>query len=327
MRTTFTERTAIERGFAGVFRDRLAPQLAELRQARESRAATTKLLLALIAGAVGAVIVLSLMLLGEYGPMIATTAVVLGFGFGWEIVRRRSRAFGQEIIEIAMPEICRFLGDMRYSRNGADESFVKPFETLRLVGSSNRKSVEHHVAGSHRGTRFELVQATLVQRRRGSKNSTSSTVFDGLLIRIGVPRAAPNTILIAKDHGRFVNAFMERLFIGRRRTAHRVEMRDTEFERRFAVYCANHDVARAFVTPGFMQALIAIDNEIGGAGRRRALAAAFEGDTFFLAVGRRKRFLGTSSLLKGDVDIEADIHAIFADMTLLHAIIDRLHGR
>jgi hypothetical protein len=325
MTAGFTERTAIEQGFAAVYRERLAPKLESLRRERAEQATTTWVLLALyLAGHVLVVALLYYFLDGDEG-----FAIVMLFTAGigsYELVRRRSGAFGQRLIAIVMPEIGRFLGDLRYSPEGPGDSFLTPFAALNLVGSFNRTTVEHHVSGAHRSTGFELVQAHLLQHNRGSKNGPR-TVFRGLLIRIQAPVVAPASIRIVRDYGGFLTAALEWFSLGNRKRAHRIVMSDTEFERRFAVYCADPTIARSFVNPGFMKAMLAIDDEVGGARmlRQGALIAAFEGDTFYMAISRRKRLLDTSSLLRGNVSIEEEIHAIFADLTLLHRIIDRLH--
>lgn len=324
MTAAFTERTAIERGFASIYQERLAPRLEALRRERAEQTATTRILLALyLAGHVVVVALLHYFLDGDAGfaVMMLFTA---GIG-SYELVRRRSGAFGQRLVAIVMPEIGGFLGDLRYSPDGPGDAFVTPFEALDLVGPSNRRTVEHHVSGRHRGTGFELVQAHLLQRNRGSKNGPR-TVFKGLLVRIEAPVAAAASIRIVKDHGRFLTTLMEWFSIGSRKRAHRVTMSDAEFERRFAVYCADPTIVVSFINPGFMKAILAIDDEIGGTSllRQAALIAAFERDTFYMAISRKKRLLDTRSLLRSDVSIEEEIHAIFADLTLLHRIIDRL---
>jgi hypothetical protein len=330
MKAAFTERAAIEYGFAPIFRERLAPRLESLRRERAAQSGMTWFLIGMIlAGHVGLLAFLYFMELADEG-FVVVMLFTAGIGI-FELVRRRSGTFGQRLIAIVMPEISRFLGEIRYDREGPGESFVAPFEALKLVGSSNGRTVEHHLSGAHRGTRFELVQAELLNRTRGRKGG-SQIVFKGLLVRIQAPVPVSPGILIARDRGTLINTVMEWFSISRRRAAHRVLMRDAAFERRFAVYCADPETARRFITPGFMSAIRVIDNEVGGRsflrslfpGSRAALTAAFEGDTFYMAIERSKRLLDTRTLLRSDVSIEDEIHAIFADITLLHRIIDKL---
>jgi len=102
---------------------------------------------------------------------------------------------------------------------------------------------------------------------------------------------------------------------------------DAAFEERFAVYSADADLARATITPGLARALITIDDEIGGQGRDAPLTAVFDGDWFYMAIPRRQDLLAMPSILRFDINLEASIHEIFADMTRLQRVIDRLHGR
>ena len=52
----------------------------------------------------------------------------------------------------------------------------------------------------------------------------------------------------------------------------------------------------------------------------------FDGDWFYMAIPRRQDLLAMPSILRSEIDLEAAIHDIFADMTRLQRLIDRLHG-
>jgi hypothetical protein len=153
------------------------------------------------------------------------------------------------------------------------------------------------------------------------------THFNGLLARIEVPVRAPVAIAIVQDYGEFTNTLLEKVSWGRgpRTSEKRVDMGDAAFEKRFAVYCADPVLARRFVTPGFMRALVTINDTLGeGEGAERyGVSAAFEGDTFYLAISRRRGFLSVN--FAPDETLEETIHVLFEDMTLLRNVIDLLH--
>lgn len=321
----FKEIHELERGFAEVYRTRLRPRLDTLQDQRNAAVRRTLLdLAALIALALFAGFVTWDHFGEDYlGPLVFGEAVV-GLA-GYMLVRRRSRGWRDRMFAIVMPEITGFIGNLDYSANARDPQFAEAFRTRNLVGGHNRADIEHHVSGSRRGTPFEVAQAHLEQVTRG-RNSSRRTVFKGLLVKVRAPYPVSPMIHVARDYGGMLNRVAEALTLGHRRNRERVVFDDAAFEERFAVYSADADLARATITPGLTRALIAIDDEIGGQGRDAPLTAVFDGDWFYMAIPRRQDLLAMPSILRSDIDLEAAIHDIFADMTRLQRLIDRLHG-
>ncbi len=317
----FTERGAIEHGFAPIYHGRIAPRLDALQRKREIAARKTKRDVSIIAAVAIAAALGLVIALGLLGAVLAALVLMFSLAGGLILSSSRSEDFGQQVIDIVMPEITAFL-DLRYEPEGPDAAFVEPFRRLGILPRTNRTHLSHHIAGAHRGTQFELCRAGLVQKESG-KDGKSYTLFSGLAARISVPAPAASPVLVGRDMGRFGNGLLESLSTSGRRSEHRVVMDDAAFEERFAVYCESDDIARRFVTPAFMRALLTIDDEIGGSEEGARVAAAFDGDDFYLALSR-SGFLAPGSVFDGD--LEDRIHRIFSDMTQLHGIIDRLHG-
>jgi hypothetical protein len=321
----FKEIHELERGFAEVYRTRLRPRLDELQRQRNTAVQRTLLeLAALIALAIFAGFIAWDYLGEDYlGPLVIGEA--LAASGGYMLVRRRSRGWRDRMFAIVMPEITGFIGNLDYSKGAPDPDFADAFHTRNLVGAHNRTDIEHHIAGTRRGTPFEVAQAHLEQVSRG-RNNRRDTVFKGLLVRVRAPFSVSPMIHIARDYGGVLNRVAEVFTLGHRRNRERVVFDDAAFEDRFAVYSADADRARAIITPGLARALIAIDDEIGGQGRNAPLTAVFDGEWFYMAIPRRQDLLAMPSILRGEIDLEAAIHDIFADMTRLQRLIDRLHG-
>ncbi len=342
---SFTEATALEQGFAQVFREEIAPRVAGLQADRSGLRARTLRELKLLAGATGAAMLLlvALVLLGRLpGGWLVVVPVAAGGLGGW-LVWRRQQAWSEAVLAAVMPSFCRFLGDLDYRREGIPVEHVDPFESLGLVGPSNVRVLEHRIAGRHRDTAFDLVQARLT-RRSGGKNKTSSTVFQGLLCRIAVPAHVPIAIVVMPRLAKLPGA----LALLQRRgndALPEVAVDHADFAAKFVVRAdaataADVAAVRAFLTPGFMAALLAIDaGEAQRAYGLAGLSAGFLGDTFYLALSRQhlsslgpikierpKGFLEVGWFLRRDLDVEAAIHDMFRDVGIAHRMIDRLHG-
>jgi len=319
---SFTEIHELERGFAQVYRERLVPRLDDLRRDRVAAQRRTMIEIGLlIVLAVIGIIVLNGVTEEWQGPIIF--AEVLLFAGGFMLIQRRSRGWRDRMLGIVMPEITGFVGNLDYATRGPGKAYCEPFQRNRLIDSGNHTRLEHHITGTRRGTPFEVVQADIERSSRRSRR----TIFKGLLVKVRAPYPIGQTILIARDYGEGFNEIAELFSFGHRRGRDRVVFPDGDFEKRFAVYCADADLARNTITPALARALVVIDDEMGGAGRREPLTAAFDGDWFYMAIPRDEELLALPSILTPGIDIEGAIHAVFADINRLQQIIDRLHGR
>ena len=345
MPLSFTEESALERGFARVFQDEIAPRIEALQADRTGlRGRTLRELGLLAAATAGALLLLLvLVLLGRLQAGWLVLLPMASVGFGVWLVWRRQQAWAERVIEAVMPSFCRFLGDLRHARRGTGAAFVDPFEAMGLVGASNERELEHFIEGRHRDTGFALVQARLAHKR-GGKNRSSSIVFQGLLFCIEVPTTAPLPLVIMP---RFAELPGPLALLQRRANdgLPEVTVGDPDFAAKFVVRAALTGPADAaaisgFLTPGFMAALLAIDAaEAKRAYGLAGLSAGFSGETFYLALSRQhlssigpikverpKGFLQIGWFLRRNVDLEAAIHGMFEDIEIAHRVIDRLHG-
>lgn len=324
MTVTFTERSDIERGFADIFRERIAPHLEGLSAERAYRQAENKRRWKNRGIAAVTIVALSTVLFGGVGAFLSIFAIVTVTSVYVAFFMSHVATDTIALTDLVMTEICNFLG-LRHQGEVTDKLYYEPFERLRLVTRARRRSLSNQLSGSHRGTRYDAVKALL--RDPKTDDERAFTHFNGLLARIEVPVSAPVAIAILQDYGEFANTLLETVSWGKgaRRSENRVLMEDAEFEKRFAVYCEDPGLARRFVTPGFMRALVTINDSLGeGEGvEKHGVSCAFEGDTFYLAISRRRGFLSVDFV--PDETLEETIHVLFEDMTLLREVIDLLH--
>ncbi len=324
----FTERTELERGFAEVFRARVAPALRKIEKDRVARLATARKWLAICALggiALGAVIYFAF---DGTGVTIAAVAVALiGIVAGFVVRGAQSSAWSGAVEKAVMPAICDHVGDLEFSSAPSKGVPVEAMRQLGLFGSYDRTTLRDELRGSYRGTNYELVEAHLTKQTRDSDNDTkTTTVFRGLLFHIAVPVAAPGPILIARDFGAVGNT-LGAFFSGKSgRGMPRVPMDHEGFEQAFEVHAEDPEGARGFLPPAFLDALLEIGEEEGGKKGAKSMVAGFEGQSFYLALQRGGEFMRMGSLSKSVTEMEDDLHAIFADIAVIRRIIDRLHG-
>lgn len=325
----FTERTALERGFARVFHDEVRPALIALESERVRRLNRTRRGVAIALGLGVALAGGVLALFGAETPATIGAVVLVLVGVVAALVIRglHATAWTGSVAEAVMPAVCAHVGDISFDRHATAGFPVGEMQALGMVGSHDGVQLSDRLKGTYRGTSYVLAEARLTRRRRDSDGKTrNTTVFSGLLFAIDVPVPVPTPILITRDHGMIGNR-LGSLFSGSKgRGMPRVEVDHPAFEAAFEVHAANPEAARAFLPVPFLENLLAIGQTEGGRKGARAMVAGFSGRSFYLALDRDGGFLKMGALTKPVTGMEDDLHAIFDDIDLVRRIIDRLHG-
>lgn len=322
----FTERSPIEAGFQPIFDAEVRPKLDALEQERTRR--LRKAFIGVGAALAVTVVALGLVfLIGGSDSIIGFVFMAICGGVGafaaWGM---QASGWASSVEQAVMPAICRHVGDLTYSSNGG----LFPIERMRsmdLLPGYDSSTVKDMLSGTHRDTEYEMVHAVLKRRRRDSKgNTSSSTVFAGLLFHISVPMDVPGRIVLMRERGGLGNKLAEAFSFGGTRSMPKVTFDHAEFEAAFEVYADHPDRARAFMPTPFLNAILDIGTDHGGSRGATAFVAGFEERSFYMALRRSGSFMKMGSLTKSVTDMEDDLHAIFDDIALAHQIIDRLHG-
>ncbi len=324
----FTERTELEKGFAEIFRARVRPALMAIESDRVVRLWTARKWVAIILAATAAAVALLLFAVeGEFAAFAAFFLGIVGVIGALGVRAFHAHAWSGAVEDAVMPAICEHVGDLTFASDGGGGFPVGAFRELGMVGSYNKSNIRNEMTGSHRGTDYRIVQATLEKETRNSDNKkSSSTVFNGLMFHISVPMQSPGRILITRDYGALGNT-LGGLFAGDRgRGMPRVEFDHDTFEDAFEVHAEDPEAARRFMPPRFLDSVLAIGAAEGGRRGTKAMKAGFWNDDFYLALSRGGGFMKMGALNKPVTDMEDDLHEIFDDIDLARRIIDRLHG-
>jgi len=162
--TRFTERSPIEAGFSQVYDARIAPRLSDLEQERQAILAVARrhAAIALAAGAG-----LGLLFLGfgtgsdGLGGALVGFAVPLAFGAvaAFLLWKRQAAKWSGSAARSVMPVICDFLGDLSYDKEAVKGFPLERMQKLGVIRRFSRAEVGDRLAGTWRGTPFEIVEA------------------------------------------------------------------------------------------------------------------------------------------------------------------------
>jgi hypothetical protein len=99
----------------------------------------------------------------------------------------------------------------------------------------------------------------MVELRLDRDNDKSTTtIFDGLLARVTLPRSLRGTTIVLADGGA-LGSLRDLL----RREGTRVRLEDPAFEQRYQVFGTDQVAARALLTPAFMERFMALGARTG----------------------------------------------------------------
>ena len=183
---------------------------------------------------------------------------------GWWAYAPRAAAIRQtkQGINAAIAEA---LG-LEYEMNcGGGSGFDRAMAHLMLP-SHDRRDFEDKWSGTVAGHAFTLREAHLEERRGSGKNRSWVTVFRGVLLTLGFPRAFHGTTLVERSgrHKRF-GFFGEKAELEvEGRVLARADMVHPEFEDAFTVYSDDAVEARYLVHPAYIERLIALEAAFGG---------------------------------------------------------------
>lgn len=317
----FVEQAPWESGFAAVFEREILPGLQPLESARvQALALFRKLLIGvLILAAVAWVILFSS---GANWFVLAVLVPVAAAALGFAAFFYARRGYHEGLREAVMPPLCRFLGDLVYSREGKDGG-IRPERLVEagLLPPARRFKTEDYFAGRWRDTPWEMVELRLFRESRDSKGRRSEkTVYRGLVLRIEVPIAFTGLVVVSRDYGSLGNELRKLLNLGARLTP--VPVPHPQFEKAFEVFTDGQADVPSLLTGPVLEALLQLDQAQGSKG----LTGAFVDGAFFVALPVSRDLFEFGSLFRSVYRVADDLHELLFQATVARRIIDALHG-
>jgi hypothetical protein len=207
----------------------------------------------------GAVAGIALWTLGRFGDDPTGTAdlfLYIGVGaIGGEVwaAHGLSQEYARLYKNRVLPLLARRFGSLTYRQPPPPD--LRALNEHRVLRDFDTMIAEDEIAGHHRGLPLRITEVTL----RKDAGEDATTVFDGLLIELALPRSLTGTTAVISDQGLFGN-LGTRL---RPTTLPRVRLEDPRFEKRFEVYGSDQIEARALLTPAFMERLTVLAERTG----------------------------------------------------------------
>ena len=304
--------------YESFFEDALVPELRRL-EVRRRRRLRAMAMLAVAAFAAAAVLVFhetlaAVTALGE--DLVILGALLVAVGATAVIFQLKSRT-RREIKTALVAPTCRFLG-LDYSATAHDFPLAH-FTAAGLLPDHDSARLEDHIRGTHEQVSFQLCEGLLkkrVQRTdgKGHTRSEQQVVFQGLLLIYRFPKPFGGRTLVLPDRGWLGNK------LAGHRYGERVRLEDPRFEELYEVFSDDQVEARYLLTPGFMERLTALADQLGAG---RALSFGFlDQDLLIVFKSGRAHFEGGS--LFAPLDRPERARALLEELRLIHQLIEQL---
>ena len=222
-----------------------------------------------------------MLLIGEWGGGDGGFGVsILFFGLLWYWVSEPKRQYAKSYKKKILPQIAKTLGNLHYIEKG--KLIVDTLKASKIVPSYNRHDCEDYFFGEYKGTKIELSEVELKYRSKSGDDETITTVFDGLVFLIDVPKQIfGHTVLRPNQHG-FFEWFNEKSL-----GLERADLVSLEFEDIYDVYTNDQVEARYLVHPKIIENFTALSKEYEGG---RLLAEYYNGRLLLMLPSKAKHF-------------------------------------
>ena len=250
------------------------------------------------------------------GPDQIWVLALLGGGLGvFLLYLRTAKLWSGALSTEVIAAMCEEVGDVAPARTAL---LVEPFERLRVVGRCDKVALTSPFDGQYRGHDYSIASADLSRTSRGKKSS-SSTVFQGLLLRIALPAPAPRLLLI-RNLGSLGSALNRKVLDMTGHMKH-VSVGIGAVEQQFDVRAEDAEAVRGYLTAPVIRALqLLVEAERDNA----AVTVGAEGTTMLVALPRIRPVFRMGSLFGPLADLRPAIMAARADLTLPRRVLDAL---
>jgi hypothetical protein len=232
-------------------------------------------------------------------------------------VLQPSRQYKASLKKLIFPRIFSYFGDEWVYRETTGLKFINPYLDTELLPSYHQATFIDFLSGTYKSVPLSLVQCELTQNTHDNK---TETVFQGILVKLGVLKRFYGETRIVRDGGSISN------WLSKKTNWHleRVKLEDIRFEKRFEVYSTDQVEARYLLTTSFMERLVELEDFFNlKTGERVNLKCAFQDGDLYLVITTEKEWFPIGSLFK-PVDLISEINMILKELELLFSIVDIL---
>ena len=154
------------------------------------------------------------------------------------------KKFENEIKQKIMPYVCKCLGDLKWKYAQC------PFEQLLcksgIIDRYNRVSYDDSFTGIYKDINYEICETSFYYKTGTGKNSSTRTVFKGVMIKLDMNKSFTGNTVIRPDTLKHASPAAN---------LKHTTLEDVVFEKKFDVFTDDEVEARYLITPSFMERL------------------------------------------------------------------------
>ncbi|MCP3734650.1 DUF3137 domain-containing protein [Sphingomonas sp. RP10(2022)] len=187
-------------------------------------------------------------------PLFLAVYLVVGATAAWTWASGSlASAYRRRYKNDVLTPLAAQLGDLSYRAAVAPDAAM--IREQRMFPYFDRLTADDEIVGTYHGVPISIVELELADTR----GKSTIIVFDGLFVRIALPRMLSGMTAVVADIG-VLTALRDLMGA---RGAGRVRLEDPVFERLYQVYATDQISARALLTPAFMTRFITLGDRTG----------------------------------------------------------------
>lgn len=154
------------------------------------------------------------------------------------------KKFENEIKQKIMPYVCKCLGDLKWKY--AQCSFEQLLCKSGIIDRYNRVSYDDSFTGIYKNINYEICETSFYYTTGTGKNSSTRTVFKGVMIKLDMNKSFTGNTVIRPDTLKHASPAAN---------LKHTTLEDVVFEKKFDVFTDDEVEARYLITPSFMERL------------------------------------------------------------------------
>lgn len=154
------------------------------------------------------------------------------------------KKFENEIKQKIMPYVCKCLGDLKWKY--AQCSFEQLLCKSGIIDRYNRVSYDDSFTGIYKDINYEICETSFYYTTGTGKNSSTRTVFKGVMIKLDMNKSFTGNTVIRPDTLKHASPAAN---------LKHTTLEDVVFEKKFDVFTDDEVEARYLITPSFMERL------------------------------------------------------------------------
>ena len=154
------------------------------------------------------------------------------------------KKFENEIKQKIMPYVCKCLGDLKWKY--AQCSFEQLLCKSGIIDRYNRVGYDDSFTGIYKDINYEICETSFYYKTGTGKNSSTRTVFKGVMIKLDMNKSFTGNTVIRPDTLKHASPAAN---------LKHTTLEDVVFEKKFDVFTDDEVEARYLITPSFMERL------------------------------------------------------------------------